>query len=147
MPSRSTRARRTADALAKKQEASSSASVLKKSSVLKKKSGSKDSPKRARIRRVIQVEEAKPVEDQDQDLLDELHEDVEAPLTDAVAEFGNDSAKKFDRITRKTCGYGSCSKYCIRCPGFIFLTFIWPLLITFYFFFVAHPKFFYCITS
>jgi hypothetical protein len=147
-PSRSTRARARAEkeasavALVENQEASVSDPDSDPGS-----DGSLDSPKRAKIYRRIQTEEAKPVEEQDEVLINKLHEKYKAPLTDVVTEYGTDEAKKFDRVTRKLCGKGRCPRYCIRYPAFIFLTLFWPYLLYWYCGFVAHPKFVYCIVE
>ena len=112
----------------------------------KKKSGSNDSPKRTKLRRRIQAEEAKPEAEQDEELLEELYEEEKAPLTDTVIEYGTETAKKFDRATLKICGGGCCTRYFIRLPAFFFFAFFWPLLINkFYIAYLAHPKAFYCI--
>ena len=106
----------------------------------KKKAGSKDEPKREKLRQRIKREEAKPEEEQDQELREELSEEERAPLSDFIKKKGSSFAHEIDQLILGVCGdcCASCP-WCLRCiriPIALFLTIVGVL----YAIYLAHPK-------
>ena len=118
----------------------------------KKKAGSKDEPKREKLRQRIKREEAKPEEEQDQELREKLCEEEMAPLSDFIKKKGSSIAHEIDQLILGVCGdYCASCPCCLRCtriPTAIFFTVmwwvVWVIIPALYAIFLAHPKAFIC---